>query len=184
MTFPDDSRDEPGKGAPEGRTDGVDGPDGPGADDLAGLDLDAAWRAIVENYGERPELGPAGHEPATPEPPSDPRAVAAAGLFDRSYLDAHEARDQDDRDAWADEGHFVPPEPPPVPSTTPARRLAWLGLFGAPLAMLVAVIAHLTYPTWLSMGLVAAFVGGFVFLVATMERHADDGWGGDDGAVV
>jgi hypothetical protein len=185
MTFSDDSRDEPGKGAPDGRTDGGDGPDEAGsADDLGGLDLDAAWRAIVENYGERPELGSSAHEPAAPEPPSDPRAVAAAGLFDRSYLDAHEAREPESRDSSGDEGHFVPPEPPPVPRTTPARRLAWLGLFGAPLAMLVAVVAHLSYPTWLSMGLVAAFVGGFVFLVATMERHTDDGWGGDDGAVV
>jgi hypothetical protein len=50
--------------------------------------------------------------------------------------------------------------------------------------MLLAVVAHLAYPTWVSMGLVAAFVGGFVFLVATMERHGGDGWGGDDGAVV
>ena len=50
--------------------------------------------------------------------------------------------------------------------------------------MLLAVIGHLSYPTWVSMGLVAAFVGGFVFLVATMERHDGDGWGGDNGAVV
>ena len=50
--------------------------------------------------------------------------------------------------------------------------------------MLLAVIVPLTYPTWVSMGLVAAFVGGFVFLVATMDRHDGDGWGGDDGAVV
>ena len=34
------------------------------------------------------------------------------------------------------------------------------------------------------MGLVVAFVGGFVFLVATMDRPGGDGWGGDDGAVV
>jgi hypothetical protein len=50
--------------------------------------------------------------------------------------------------------------------------------------MLIAVIAHITFPTWLSMLLVAGFVGGFVFLVATMERTGRDGWGGDDGAVV
>ncbi len=50
--------------------------------------------------------------------------------------------------------------------------------------MLLAVVARLTFPTWLSMGLVAAFVGGFVFLVATMDRPGGDGWGGDDGAVV
>ena len=63
-----------------------------------------------------------------------------------------------------------------MPGTTPARRLAWIGLFGAPALMLLAVVARLTFPTWLSMGLVVAFVGGFVFLVATMPRAtAGDG---------
>jgi hypothetical protein len=50
--------------------------------------------------------------------------------------------------------------------------------------MLIAVIAHIAFPTWLSMLLVAGFVGGFVFLVATMDRTGRDGWSGDDGAVV
>jgi hypothetical protein len=50
--------------------------------------------------------------------------------------------------------------------------------------MLLAVIGRFTFPTWVSMGLVAAFVGGFVFLVATMERSGGDGRDGDDGAVV
>jgi hypothetical protein len=169
MTFPDDGRDEPGQDAPEGS-------------DLP-FDEDAAWRAIVDNYGSRADLGvPNTPTPVTDEPVETPEP-AASSVFDTSYLDAQAA---DDRAAasWADEGHFVPPEPPPVPSTTPARRLAWLGLFGAPVLLLVAVIFPLTYPTWVSMGLVAAFVGGFVFLVATMERHDGDGWGGDDGAVV
>jgi len=48
--------------------------------------------------------------------------------------------------------------------------------------MLAAVVFGLTYPTWVAVGLVAAFVGGFVFLVATMSRDGDDHWG--DGAVV
>ncbi len=104
--------------------------------------------------------------------------------FDTAFLDAQRAEQERAAAAWHDEGHFVPPEPPPVPSTTPARRLAWIGLFGAPLLMLVAVVFPITYPMWVSMGLVAAFVGGFVFLVATMDRHEDDGFGGDDGAVV
>ena len=112
MTFSDDSRDEPGKGTPEGQT-GADGPDDlDGPDGLGGVDLEAAWRVIVENYGDRPELGSAANEPAEPEPPTDPRSVAAAGLFDRSYLDAHEARGREVSDSWSDEGHFVPPEPP------------------------------------------------------------------------
>jgi hypothetical protein len=182
MTFPDDSRDEPGKGAPDGH-------------DLP-LDEDAAWRAIVDNYGSRPELGTPSSEPdAAPEEGSagpsaaegcepTPTEPAGPSVFDRSYLDAQAAEDDRARASWADEGHFVPPEPPPVPRTTPARRLAWAGLFGAPALMLLAVVVHLTFPTWLSLGLVAAFVGGFVFLVATMERPGGDGWGGDDGAVV
>jgi hypothetical protein len=48
--------------------------------------------------------------------------------------------------------------------------------------MLAAVVFGWTFPTWLSVLMVAAFVGGFVFLVATMPRDGGDGWG--DGAVV
>ena len=50
------------------------------------------------------------------------------------------------------------------------------------LLMLAAVVLDWTFPSWASFGLVAAFVGGFVFLVATMPRDGGDGWG--DGAVV
>jgi hypothetical protein len=166
MTFPDDSRDEPGKGPPDGQTE----PDLP-------FDEDAAWNAIVANYGARPRL----------VEPVETTGPVETNPFDRSYLDAvdeQSAQNARARDSWADEGHFVPPEPPPLPHPTPARRLAWIGLFGAPVMMLLAVIGHWSYPSWVSMGLVAAFVGGFVFLVATMERQHDDGWGGDDGAVV
>ena len=63
-----------------------------------------------------------------------------------------------------------------------ADALMWFGLFGAPLLMLAAVVLDLSYPGWLTFGLVAGFVGGFVFLVATMPR--DRGDEGDDGAVV
>ncbi len=80
------------------------------------------------------------------------------------------------------EEHFVPPEPPPLPRATPARRIAWSGLFLAPAAMLAAVAFGWVMPDWFAMLLVAAFVGGFVFLVATMPRDRRDD--GDDGAVV
>ena len=143
--------------------------------------------------GDTTDSGP---PPAAPRRPSrDP--------FDRSYLDAMDAgrsgsaprqdrRRNDppgpldvpgapptDRDG---EEHFVPPEPPPVPRATPSRRLAWCGLFLPPLLMLAAVVLDWTFPSWVTMGLVAAFIGGFVFLVATMPRDGGDGWG--DGAVV
>lgn len=173
------------------------------------LDEEAAWRMIVEHYGDRPDLGT--DEPRTPDAPTDPPARTASAAsaptpaeppppvrdpFDRSYLDAMDAarhepaprqdrRRDDDPTGRADrdgEEHYVPPEPPPVPRATPARRLAWCGLFLPPLLMLAAVVLDWTFPSWVSFGLVAAFVGGFVFLVATMPRDGGDGWG--DGAVV
>jgi hypothetical protein len=48
--------------------------------------------------------------------------------------------------------------------------------------MLIAVAVGWAMPDWLAMLLVAGFVGGFVFLVATMPRDRRDD--GDDGAVV
>lgn len=166
MTSPDDgsrdgSRDDPAEDPPR--------------------DFDAEWQAIVENYGDRPTLG----EPvAAPEP--DPatdqrdRVQIEPSLFDRSHLDAFDREQEEVADRHA-EDHFVPPEPPPIPRGTPARRLAWGGLFLPPVLMLAAVAFGWTLPEWASVLLVAGFVGGFVFLVATMPRERGEG---DDGAVV
>ena len=170
MTPPPDDRDEP----PQGRPDGPDVP----------LDEEAAWRLIVENYGERPEMG----EP-TPQapPPAEPDDRRDPPVIDRSYLESVEAERAEaaraaHRETDDEAEHFVPPEPPPVPRATPARRIAWAGLFLPPLLMLLAVAFGWEFASWFSMMLVASFVGGFVFLIATMPRDGGDGW--DDGAVV
>lgn len=153
--------------------DGVDHHDedppagGPGGGD--GFDEEAAWREIVENYGERPEMGQP--EPAPAPPPRD--------VFDRTFVDGLNTEA-----TWDDEGHFVPPEPPPLPPMDPRRKVAWAGLFGSPLMLLLAVIFGWAFPTWGIAVLVAAFVGGFLYLVATMPRSRHDDWSGDDGAVV
>ncbi len=131
---------------------------------------DAIWRAIVDNYGDRPEID----EPPVEVPPS---------------LRDLKPRDQP-RDELAEEGapesapvereeHFVPPEPPPLPLPPPARLLAWIGLFGVPSFVLVALVAKLNLSGWMGLLLMVWFVGGFVFLVASMrpgpgEDH-DDG---------
>ena len=179
MTLPDDpNRDEPGRGTPpEGRA-GHPGEDR-GED---GRDYDALFRDIVANYGDRPLLDPA--DAVDEEPPSGTsRPVPESRLFDTSHLREEGAPFEP---SWhrrqEREEHFVPPEPPPVPRGTPARRLAWLGLFLAPLVMLIAVSVGWAMPDVISMLLVLAFVGGFVFLVATMPRDRRDD--GDDGAVV
>jgi general stress protein CsbA len=173
MTAPDDSRDEPGRGTPDdGAADVPHDSEGPDRD------FDAAFRAIVENYGDRPTLGEPAETAPQPAPEPTPRPVDPA-LFDTSHLDRGDAvAEHRERP----EEHFVPPEPPPVPRGTPARRIAWVGLFLPPVLMLAAVVFGWTYADWVSMLLVSAFVGGFVFLVATMPR--DRGEDGDDGAVV
>jgi len=45
----------------------------------------------------------------------------------------------DDFDA-ADEGHFVPPEPPPLPEGDVTARFAWLAVVGGPILLLLAVL--------------------------------------------
>jgi hypothetical protein len=143
-------------------------------------DEDALWAEIIANYGDRPEMGSA-EEPAEPREPRRTKNV-----FDRSFIEAttQPAQELNSPASWDDEGHFVPPPPPPLPAVEPRRKAAWIGLFGAPALMLLGIVLGWTFPSWVSALLVAGFVGGFVYLVATMPRHRPDDWSGDDGAVV
>ena len=179
MSQPDDRQPEEPTGSP---------------DVEPALDEDAAWAAIVANYGDRPAMGSGPPEGPEPDPGVEERAKRASrnprnplgdrprNLFDRSYIEA--TTEQSPEATWDDEGHFVPPPPPPLPVLEPRRKLAWFGLFGAPTLMLLAVIFGWSYPGWLGTLLVASFVGGFVYLVATMPRNRPGDWSGDDGAVV
>jgi hypothetical protein len=134
----------------------------------AGQETDAAWKAIVENYGDRAELP---DEP-TPAPPPAPRAPEG-----HAYDDADEPVEWD-----ADEEGYVPPPAPPVPHPTGLRALAWAGLFGSPVIVLLSIVFQVAVPAWGALLLLLAFVGGFTYLVATMRKDAGDGW--DDGAVL
>ena len=170
----------------EKHPDGVDRsePDPPAGDPgpEGAYDEDAIWREIIENYGDRPTLVEPDApvvEPDTPLAEPGETKDRPRNLFDTCHLDPLNSEA-----SWEDEGHFVPPEPPPLPQLDPRRKLAWGGLFGAPLLLLLAVVFGWIYPTWLVALLVAAFVGGFVYLVATMPSGRHDDWSGDDGAVV
>ena len=157
------------------------------------LDEDAVWAAIVANYGDRPEMGSPTFglddrvvEEGPELPEVEERAERASrnprNIFDRTYIEAN--TELNSEATWDDEGHFVPPPPPPLPTLEPRRKLAWIGLFGAPTLMLLAVIFGWHFPSWLGTLLVGSFVGGFVYLVATMPRRRPGDWSGDDGAVV
>ena len=161
------------------------------------LDEDAVWAEIVANYGDRPEMGADPGPAEGPEGPATGRVVEEGpeveeraqrasrnprNIFDRSYLES--STEPGSEASWDDEGHFVPPPPPPLPTLEPRRKLAWIGMFGAPTVMLLAVVLGWQLPGWVGTLLVGSFVGGFVYLVATMPRRRPGDWSGDDGAVV
>jgi hypothetical protein len=121
--------------------------------DESASDEDEAWRSIVDNYGTRPQLP----GESTDEPVGRP-------------------------DAWspADDDHFVPQVPPPVPRPERPRLIAWIGVLGAPLALLVVAIFRVPVPAILVYALIVWAVGGFGYLVAMMPRGPQDPY--DDGA--
>ncbi len=82
----------------------------------------------------------------------------------------------------ADDEGYVPPEPPPLPRGDLVSRLAWAGVLGGPLFLLLAAIVWRELPKALLLAALAAFVGGFVTLVARMPGATPDE--PDDGAVV
>lgn len=149
-----------------------DGPD-------PGLDVEAAFADIVAHWGplspEVPEdvVGTT-RTPETPAPGPAPAPVASPEPVWRDPLDSQAT--------WEDEGHFVPPAPPPLPTVEPRRRLAWIALLGSPVVGLLLLLLRVALPSWASSFLVCAFVGSFCYLVATMGQPSDGEWPGDDGA--
>jgi hypothetical protein len=185
----DGDREGPGDAAPGEREDRPD------------LDVDAAFAAIVADFGRPVPSGigpwPAAEDVEADPPPPDPGPDAGVvpdparlrpthrgprhrlpdGSADSSDADPGRADGDDPED------RFVPPEPPPITSTTDlASRLAWLGVLGGPLLLLLAALTVSRLPTIVVILALAAFVGGFITLVVRLPRERDDG--PDDGAVV
>jgi hypothetical protein len=125
-------------------------------------DEDRAWRDIVEHYGDAPEVD----EPARPEPEQRPEPPEESDAWNPV--------------SWEDEGRFVPPTPAPVPLAEPRRLLAWAGLIAAPLILLIVVVFGWTAPSWLVSMMILWFIGGFGYLVWTMQSGPRDP--GDNGA--
>lgn len=157
--------------------DGPRDPDETPPPDPSAAATDEAWQAIVENYGERADLN---DEPAATEP--EPEKPASTAPFGGRFGNLTEGLGENDDVFTAEEESFEPPPPPPVPRATPDRMAAWLGVFGSPAILLTAVILGITLPTLIGYALVAAFVGGFGYLVFRMPRGPRDPW--DDGAQV
>jgi hypothetical protein len=85
----------------------------------------------------------------------------------------------------AEEEHFIPPAPPPLPKLDPMAKGAWVALFGGPGYLMVATAAGWSVSGLAAFCAVAAFVAGFAILVLRMHDPGPGGPDdGDDGAVV
>jgi len=134
---------------------------------------DALWQAIVENYGDRPDLTDEDLAPVGDPGAATGTAPGAGPTPD----DVPEDLDED-----LDGDGFVPPDPPAMPWPEPAVLLAWVGVLGAPLCLLAIVVFSIALPVFLSALLVIWFLGGFGYLVSAMPSGPRDPW--DDGAQV
>jgi len=146
-----------------------------------GRSEDEAWRSIVDNFGDRARLD---DEP--PEPPDDAAVDAGvdAGVDDaRPVPGPVVAAGTAAAGPWDEEPaeRFVPPVPPPAPRLPMPQRLAWLAVLGSPALLVVALLVSYDLPSLVGYALVAGFLGGFGYLVATMQRAGErNPW--DDGA--
>ncbi|MFI8087505.1 hypothetical protein ACIF9R_04190 [Streptomyces sp. NPDC086080] len=177
------------------------------------FDEAAAWEAIVSGYGEEPPDPPgakpfksiedlalleaetndedggdtktsprkAEDKPAKPLGGSVSFAPGVGGAGPRDYSVAEPAEDDLDE---SDEGHFVPPEPPPLPEADVTSRFAWLGVLGGPLLLLLAVLLGWDMTWWLTTLCIGGFLGGFATLVMRMRTDDDDDDDPGRGAVV
>ncbi|MBT2487101.1 hypothetical protein J7E96_00820 [Streptomyces sp. ISL-96] len=96
--------------------------------------------------------------------------VGGSGSGPRNYSLAEPGEDDLDE---SDEGHFVPPEPPPLPPADTTARFAWLAVIGGPVLLLTAVLLQWDMTWWMTTLGVGGFLGGFGTLVARMA-HGDD----------
>ncbi|MFC8095065.1 hypothetical protein [Streptomyces sp. NPDC057301] len=105
----------------------------------------------------------------------------APGVGPRDYSVPEPAEDDFDAD---DEGHFVPPEPPPLPAADATARFAWLAVIGGPVLLLLAVVLNWDMTWWLATLGIGGFLGGFATLVMRMRTDDEDDDDPGRGAVV
>jgi hypothetical protein len=118
--------------------------------------------------------GSKGPQDAGDEKPAKPLGGSvsfAPGVGPRDYSTPEPAEGDLGED---DEGHFVPPEPPPLPSADTTAKFAWLGVLGGPVLLLLAVVLGWEMTWWLSTVAIGGFLGGFATLVMRMRVDDED----------
>jgi len=154
-------------------------------------DVDEAFARLVAGF-DAPAAAPEGARPwpeaedlGTDEPDEVDDAPEAPPVAPPPPAPSTTMADQLETEAsWEDEGHFVPPVPPPLPRPAPLRLAAWLGVLVGPVLMTIMAGLSWRLPELVTTVLVAGFVGGVVYLIATMGDGPRDPYGPDNGAVV
>ncbi|RSS72229.1 hypothetical protein [Streptomyces sp. WAC06614] len=109
--------------------------------------------------------------------------LGGAGLGGPGPRDHSLAEPSDEDLDAADEGHFVPPDPP-LPEADTTAKFAWLAVVGGPVLLLVAVLLQWEMTWWLTTLGIGGFLGGFATLVARMAQSDDEDDDPGRGAVV
>jgi hypothetical protein len=152
-------------------------------------DEEQVWAELVETFhtpsGDEVRQWPAAEDVEPDRPTSDDGKVDEGDNDEGDDDDLSGERVASvppSRPATGHDEHFVPPTPPPLPSTDMITRLAWVGVLGTPVVFLAIVLFSLSVPGIVGAVGAAAFVGGFVILIARLRGH--DPYDPDDGAVV
>ena len=122
-----------------------------------------------------------GDKPSAAKPLGSSVAFAPGVGGPRDYQSPEPTEDDFDDE---DEGHFVPPEPPPLPAADVTAKFAWLAVIGGPLLLLLAVLLTWDMTWWLATLGIGGFLGGFATLVMRMKGDDEDGDDPGRGAVV
>jgi hypothetical protein len=165
-----------------------------GEPERAPLDEETAWAQLVAAYENDPEPG-TGTWPAAEDIPeaadgggpggrgdgggkegaSDPTALPAAPDATRIVIHPVLSGPRDyEPDEDEEEGHFVPPEPPPLPEADVTTKFAWLGALGGPLLIFAFVLFQEPLPWWAVTAGIGGFLGGFATLVTRMRPGGDE----------
>jgi hypothetical protein len=161
-------------------------------------DVDAAFARLVAGYDADPDAPAAGDAEARPWPAAedvdestDPHPSSAEppdlGGPDIPIGEGFVISSIDPLNTeatWDDEGHFVPPTPPPVPRLEPLMLLAWAGVLGSVAIAVFATLVGWVIPRLLLLAMIVGFIGGIVVLIARISRDPTDPDHPDDGAVV
>ena len=133
----------------------------------------------AKEAGDSPDSADSGAE--EPVKPLGGSVAFAPGVGPRDYSLPEPAEEDLDED---DEGHFVPPEPPPLPTADTTAKFAWLGVLGGPVLLLLAVLLGWEMTWWLATVGIGGLLGGFATLVMRMRTDDEDDDGPGRGAVV